>query len=214
MSRHWRRLITGPAVLLLGASLLTGCSSVKAYLANLGDDAMDCTRLSAGYGLGLHARADVLPVPVGLGYAWSARAGLDGPAGAQRFAWRDADLTLTLPPFCWMDVQGRGLDPGAPADPLDLASDVELRADAVRNFGVVVVDRNKEEESDLPRERSAFSVRTREPVSGGTRLADYAWAGGGATLLVVSAEAGVNPLETLDFLAAFVAADLLGDNRH
>ena len=132
------------------AAAFGGCAvphSAGEYFGNRGRDFLDCWRFSTGIAIGIHARGDALFFPAGLGYSGGWKAGLGGAAGAEGFCWRQVDLTLTLPPFSWLDIQARGVDKDAPVNPFAIASDANLWADSVRSFGSLVTHPNRGEGS-------------------------------------------------------------------
>ncbi|MFW6107611.1 MAG: ankyrin repeat domain-containing protein [bacterium] len=193
---------------LLALGLAAGCAAPRTVGEYLGDrvrDAADCVRLSAGYGLGLHARAHLLRLPaIGYGTAPHVRKfGWDGPAGAGALAWDETAGSVFLPPLLWADADGRSPD---------MARVLESRTapagaprDARRVWHLTALGLLWPESTDR---RMYF--RTIPP---GTQWADAWWLGADATIGYPSVRIGVNPVEIADLLLGFAGLDILGDDH-
>lgn len=194
------------AVLLLS---LVGCArpnSPGGYFADRGRDFIECFKGSAGYGWGLHARAEALITGAGIGLARSRKYGWDGPGGAGASSWDKVAVTAWVPIIFEFNMDARGVDEDARLGPFVTPrfgddDPPELGADLVYMRGVAIVTGYK------------WRLR-RKPVSKGTRVADLYWIEVDTTVMPVSLRLGFNPTEFLDWLAGWGCLDMLGDDRH
>ncbi|MFO7900483.1 MAG: ankyrin repeat domain-containing protein, partial [Planctomycetota bacterium] len=193
---------------LLALCLAAGCTAPRTVGEYVGDrfrDAADCVRLSAGYGLGLHARAHVLRLPaIGYGTApYVRKCGWDGPGGAGALAWDETAGSVFLPPLLWADADGRSPDMARAMESRTAAAGTPHDVRRVWHFtawGLLWPEST---------DRRMY-FRTIPP---GTERADGWWLGADATIGYPSVRAGVNPVEIADLLLGFAGLDILGDDH-
>jgi hypothetical protein len=171
------------AVVVVGFAATTGCRPFHRYLERRTRDAADCLKLEVGVGAPIYARAKVTDFAVvGAGYAITSRYGLNGRPNVLDRAAIDR-------------TPGRTRLTGEMGIPL-IVNDEWGEDHAVTTWGPCVT------------RRECGRCPDRGP---GSRFARKFWVSGAGSLLL-SARAGVNPIEALDFVTGWFAWDLLGDD--
>ncbi len=194
---------------LLTLLLAAGCAapqSVGGYFADRGRDFAESFRLSAGPGVGLHARVNAIVLFAGEGFSRAEKYGWDGAGGVRGPHWSKLAVTVWIPILFGYDSDVRGLDEGAPwryflkphfDDPRPLA----FAAEVAHLSGHLML--------------TGYDWRYhRRGIRRGTDLADRSWIEVDATAAVLSVRAGFNPAEFFDFLIGLGCLDILGDDRH
>jgi len=203
MTRH---LFIG---VLLAAILAAGCAaprSVGGYFADRGRDFGESFRLSAGPGIGLHARVNAIILFAGEGFARAHKFGWDGAAGIPSAHWDMLAMTVWVPILFDYDSDVRNLDKGTPwryflKPHLDDPRPAALPADVAYLSGHLIFT-------------GYYWRYNRRDIRRGTDLADRSWIEADATAAVLSVRAGFNPAEFFDFLLGLFCVDILGDDRH
>lgn len=200
------RLILACAFL---AFLTAGCATPKGvggYFKDRGRDFGESFRLSAGPGIGIHARVNAIIFFAGEGFARAHKYGWDGAAGIPEAHWDMLAMTVWVPILFDYDSDVRNLDEGTPwryflkphfEDPVPSS----LPADVAYLSGHIVL--------------TGYNwLHNRRDLGRGTLIADRSWLEAEATAAVVSVRAGVNLAELLDFILGIGCLDILGDDRH
>ena len=206
--KNCRRILRG---LVVAAAILTvvGCArpdSMGGYFMDRGRDFGECFKGSAGYGWGIHARAEALITGAGMGMARGRKFGWDGPGGVGTAQWSKIAASAWVPIVFEYNVDARAVEEGAALAPFTAlrladkyppelpAEFVLLRADAIK---------------------AGYNWRLqRREVPKWTRLADRYWIEADVTAMPVSLRLGFNALEFLDSLVGLGCLDMLGDDRH
>jgi len=202
-----RRLMMPAAALCLA---LAGCAQPRnftGYLADRSRDLVETVRLSAGVGLGLHARAAVTSyLFVGEGYAYTHMFGWDGAAGVNQWQWNRLAASAGIPFVMDYDVDARALDPGAD---WSVFTRLHYGEKQPKEFAAKYVSLT----SCVFLSDSYLWTCNRRTLLPGTRQADFYWVEADATALVLSARAGINLAELADFVGGLFCLDMLGDDR-
>lgn len=186
MQRRWHLAV----LLVIGALASSGC---RGRLADL----RECASLSVGVGQGLDATARIGPLAhPGLGAVGSRTWRLGLPGRAHGACWREEQLVWPMLPLFAERLQqtwgARG--PGGTLAYARTADRGTPDATHVETVWFPLLSRPRRARATRFREVSAIEV--------------------GGTVLVVSARAGINPLELVDFLAGLVGLDPSRDDVH
>ena len=210
MTRALRR--TTRILLLLLVPLLGGCAGLGEYFADRGRDLGDCVRGSAGLGYGLYAEAEATALVhpcAGIGdvsytpkqtLRWDPR---PLPPGRVRTA---AFPTLLVGwPIYRAELRSMGYEDTMPGwrgffAPFFLMGNEYVSGRSHSLLGGHLLLRDPLLEPPPPETRAE-------------RLSRWSWFGGSATAGFVTIDAGVNPLEFVDFLLGWFGVDLLGDDK-
>ena len=228
-------------VLALFAVVSAGCAapgSVGQYFGSRGRDLADCFKISAGFGPGVCVVAEIPLCKFGVGFKKCSKIGWDGRGGAPGYAWRETgrhrfkvggsgddnlagELLLGLP-LEWARYELFGPAPawawwvaGSLVGLVVTLSYEEELESAGAGAGTGADTEGSAPERFHFKHRFIVSRKAQygRPVSAGTRLADRFWVGGDVTIAVLSAGAGVNPLECVDFFLGIFCIDPLRDDR-
>lgn len=192
-------------------ALVPGCAGFGSWARARGRDLGDCARASVSLGAGLHAEAQAtsfLHPSAGFGdvslapkntLGWDPR-----PLPAGRVRTDAFPMQLVSWPAYRREMIDLGYGDTAPGwrgfiSPwILMGSDhVEGRSNSLFGLHRFIPNPLLAEPPETPAER-----RSRQ-----------SWIAAGGTLAIIQADAGVNPLEILDFLAGLAGLDPLGDDR-
>ena len=213
-------------ILLILLPLAVGCVPLQRYIAARGLDLTDCAKGNVGVGIGLTADAKVTDVMApGIGIV-SYTANFGHESRRVNGVWLES-IVINTPRFAY-EAMARQID-ATPADEV-LDGTVVVSQLAFRSV-LLPNERWIRKNDDLTVEyytlfnlagfgrenrATALAGLLRRPGETPREVEKTAWQASsievGATLGVVEARAGFNPMEVLDFLAGLVGFDPAGDD--